>query len=128
MELLQTFEYERLKVETYYVGTNKLPNKVYLDGELIHFDQTYRPSPLLCIDEPSTMVCLLGFYVLRRGDVEDDYFDAMDCPILLEWAENDEEVRTMVNDWEMREDEDYLKDCTMTLEECSRIGQYITTH
>jgi len=125
MELIQVFEFEDIKVEIYYMGTDKLSNKVYLKGKLIYEDDTFRPSPLYCIDSTAAMVALLGFYVLRKEDVEEDYFKSRDCPELVDWAENDETVRMMINDYEEREDEDFLKDNEITEEYCRRIEQYI---
>ena len=125
MELIQVFEFEDLKVETYYIGTRKLPNKVYLKGKLIYEDDTFRPSPIYCIDSTDAMVALLGFYVMRKGDTDDEYFEKMNCPELLAWAENDESVRLMINDYEERDNEDFLKDNEITEEYCMRIEQYI---
>ena len=125
MELLQTFEYENLKVETYYNGTDKLPNKVYIGGKLIEDDETFRPSPLHCIDDVKTMVSLLGFLTLRKGDVDDDFFETRDSDTLVNWAEEDEEVRMMLFDYECRDDEDYLKDNEITKEYCERIEKHI---
>lgn len=130
MEALQKFEYGSLKVETFYNGTDKLPNKVYLNGELILEDLTFRPSPLHSIDDTETMVSLLGFYTLRECDVDEDYFEALDCPKLRQWAEESEEadeLRMMMYDFECKDDEDYLSDNEMTYEDCTKIENYITS-
>jgi hypothetical protein len=128
MELLQTFEYDNIKVETYYQGTDKLPNKVYLNGELIEQDDTFRPSPLHSIDDTETIVSLLGFITLRRDDVEEDYFETRSSDKLVNWAEDDENVRMMIYDYENKDDEDYLKANEMSYDDCIRIEKYITTH
>lgn len=128
MELLQTFEYENLKVETYYQGTNKLPNKVYLNGELIEEDDTFRPSPCHSIDDTETMVSLLGFLTLRRDDVEEEYFETRSSDKLVNWAEGDENVRMMIYDYESKDDEEYLKENEMSYKDCTKIEQYITNY
>lgn len=129
MEALQTFEYKNFKVETFYKGTDKLPNRVYIDGEFILEDLTFRPSPLHNIDDTETMVSLLGFYTLREGDVDEEYFKSLNCPKLRKWAEESEEaddLRMMLYDFECKEDDEYLDENEITFEYCSRIEKYIT--
>jgi len=128
MELLQTFEFENLKVETYYQGTDKLPNKVYLNGEIVEEDDTFRPSPLHNIDDIETMVSLLGFLTLRKDDVEEEFFETRSSDKLVNWAEDDESVRMMLYDYEHKDDDSYLKANEMTKEDCTQIEKYITTY
>lgn len=128
MELLQTFEYGSLKVETYYQGTDILPNRVYINNKLALEDNTFRPSPLYNIDNTETMVSLLGFYTLQYGDVEDEYFETIAAPTILEWSESHidaDAIRTMCYDYELRLNKEFLKENEMTFEECSKIEQYI---
>lgn len=128
MELLQTFEYNEFKVETFYNGTSKVPNKVYIHGKLVYEDNTFRPSQLCNIDDTETMVSLLGFHILRKGDVDDEFFEDRKSPDLLDWAENDEDVRMMLFDFDCRNESDYLKNNEITKKHCLRIEQYITDY
>lgn len=131
MELLQTFEYDDIKVQTYYNGSDKLPNKVYLNGELVEEDKTFRPSPLHCIDDTETMVSLLAFLVVTSNDVEPEFFETRDSDKLLKWAEESEpadDIKMMLHDYEGKDDKDYLSENDMTREECTRIEQYITSN
>lgn len=134
MELLQTFEYKEIKVETYYKGTDYLHNKTYLNGKLVCEDGTYRPGRATCIDSTEAMVGLLGFLTLRQGDVEPSYFEAINAPELAEWADKEDysnsaqDIRMMIYDFENSEDETYLKENEMTEDEARIIEQYIKTY
>lgn len=104
-EPLQSFEYGGLRIETFYQGNEYLPNRVYLNGKLIHTDNSFRPSPLHCIDSIDTMVSLIDFYTLTRDAVEDDYFIARGCKKLDRYSDTleAEDIRLMCYDWEERE-------------------------
>ena len=131
MELLQTFEYENIKVETYYKGLHLLPNKVYINGVCILEDESFRPSPLNNIDDTETMVSLLGFYMVQPGEVDDEYFKFLNCPELLKWSNNSdnaESVRLMLFDFENANDNDYLKSHGMSKKYAHRIKKYIVNH
>jgi hypothetical protein len=134
MELLQTFKHGDIAVDLFYKGSEYLPFTVHLKGELIYEDDSFRPSPLYGIDNPQTMASLLGFLTVRRGDTDDDYFEARNCPKLLEWAENDEEVRSMLYDYEQRDDASFLaefcedEEWKTTAEYLHRLELYITSH
>lgn len=130
MELLQTFEYEELKVETFYIGTSYLAYKVYLYGVLVDEGEDFKPSMLHSIDDTDTMVSLLGFLVLQAGVVDDEYFATVPAQ-LFNWA-NDiyssrDNINQMLNDWDMRDDEDLLAENEMTYEDCIKIEKYIIT-
>jgi len=128
MELLNTFEYKELKVETFYNGTSKVPNKTYLNGILVYEDETFRPSPLYNIDSPEVMVALLWFIVLNSESIESEFFEDRDTSELTEWAEKSicaEEVRQMVNDFEMRDDREWRMENGLTKAEVVRIKKYI---
>jgi hypothetical protein len=127
VEPLQTFEYGNLKVETFYIGTDKIPNKVYIDGKLVQEDKTFRPSPMHCIDSTECMVSLLGFITLRRDDVEDEFFESRDTDDLVNWAEDDEDVRMMIYDFDEK-GEDYCIENEFDMDYCTRVEQYITNH
>lgn len=117
MEKLATFEYKGTVLETYYNGTNNLPNKLYVGGELILEDSSFKPAPSYFIDDPEAMVALLGFYVSME-----------EHPVWREWLVDNAEIETMVSDFDMRDDEGFLAVNELTYEYCSRIEQYITTH
>lgn len=128
MELLQTFEYEELKVETYYIGTDKLHNKTYVNGKLIYEDDTFRPSPMYNIDDTECMVSLLGFLTLSDWDIDKDFFEKRNAPLLDQWANNNyscESIKLMINDFELADDEDFLRENEMTYEEATKIENYI---
>lgn len=128
MELISTFEYKKFKVSTFYVGTEHLVSHIFIDKVCVLRESTYRPSPMYGIESDEAMAGLLSFLVLKSGDVEQDYFDRVNCPQLLEWSENSEEaedIRLMLNDFEFLEDEEWLADNEMTAEEAGRISNYI---
>jgi len=125
MKLLQVFEMDRLKVELFYDGTNILPNKTYLDGELVYEDDTYRPSPCYDIGSDDVMVALLNFLMLRKSDVEDEFFDDRPNTKLMDFAEQNEDIRSFVFDFEQSDDENFLTDHEMTREEAREITKYI---
>ena len=129
MKLLSTFEYKELKVETFYNGTSKVPNKTYLNGILVYEDETFRPSPLYNIDSPEVMVVLLWFLVLTSdAGVGEEYFEDRDAIELTKWAEESlcaEEIRMMVNDFEMREDRVWRVQNGLTKAVAGRIKKYI---
>ena len=127
MELLKTFEYKDIKVETFYNGTNKVPNKTYINNELIYEDNTFRPSPLYDIDSDEVMISLLGFLTLTKDDVEDDFFEDRENPKLTNWAEtpNAEDIKLMINDFEMSDDDQWLNDNEISYEDAIKITNYI---
>ena len=128
MELLKTFEYEDIKVETFYNGTDKIPNKTYLNGILVYEDETFRPSPLYNIDDAGVMTALLGFLILTKNEVDNEFFDDRDNPKLLDWAENSstaEDIRLMLNDFEMCDDDEWLEDNEISYDEARKITNYI---
>jgi hypothetical protein len=127
MELLQTFEYEDIKVETFYNGTDKVPNKTYINSELVYEDETYRPSPLYDIDSDEVMIGLLGFLTLTKDDVEDEFFEDRGNSKLTNWAEtqNAENIKLMINDFEMCDDDEWLDDNELDYEDARIITNYI---
>lgn len=127
MELLKTFEYQDIKVETFYNGTAKVPNKTYIKGELVYSDETFRPSPLYDIDDAEVTIALLGFLTLTKNDVEDEFFTDRGNDILTKWAEgiNSEDIKCMINDFEMCDDDEWLEDNEMSYDEARKITNYI---
>ena len=126
---LSTFEYKDIKVVTFYNGTTKVPNETYINNELVYSDNTYRPSPLYDMDGEEVMVALLGFLILTKSDVDDEFFEDRDNPKLLDWAENSdtaEEIRLMINDFEMCDDDEWLEDNEMSYDEARKITNYIS--
>lgn len=128
MELQQVFKYKNFKVELYYNGSDKMPNKVFIDDVEIYSDNTYRPSPMQEIDTPNVMVSLLDFYTIEYGSVNHDYFEARDCPGLDKWATESleaDEIRFMIYDFMGSYDDRYLAENELTLEYARRIEEYI---
>jgi hypothetical protein len=128
MELQQVFKYKNFKVELYYNGSNKMPNKVFIDDVEIYSDNTYRPSPMQEIDTPNVMVSLIDFYVIPFGGTDKDYFEKRNCPKLDDWANNSleaDEIRFMIYDFMGSYDDSFLTENELTLEYARRIEQYI---
>lgn len=127
MELLQTFKYGSFRVETYYNGSDLLPNKVYIDNELVYEDNTFRPSPLYNFDDTETMVSLLDFYTLEIGSVDQTYFDQRNCKALDEWTDTDErdEIFSMCFDFSLNINKEQMEESGLTPEEVTRIENYI---
>ena len=126
--ILKTFEYEDIKVITFYNGTDKVPNKTYLNNELVYSDATFRPSPLYDIDSKEVMVALLGFLILTKSDVGDEFFEDRDNPKLLDWAETSntaEDIKLMINDFEMCDDDAWLEDNEISYDDARNITNYI---
>lgn len=122
MGLLSTFEYGRTRLELFFQGTNILPNKVYIDGNLVLEDNTFRPSPLYNIDSLDCIISLLGFYAMSdklSWEVPEE---------LKKWANLDdaEHINIMIIDYELCDDEDWLSDNQMNYEEAREILKYIT--
>ena len=126
MELQQVFEYKNFKVELYYNGSDKMPNKAFIDEIEVYNDNTFRPSPLIEIGT-ECMVALLFFLTLSIDGTDPDYFESRDCEELDNFSETDvcEEIRMMVNDFESSYDESFLTENEITLEYARRIEQYI---
>ena len=128
MELLSTFKYKNLKVETYFKGVRHLYVKVYLKDKLIFEDGNYKPSPMYNIDDTEAMVSLLDFLMAQYGDTDKEYFEKRSCPELDEYAnESNEagEIRMMLYDYEMRDDKEALKENEITRRQAIRIECYI---
>lgn len=120
MELLSTFEYENFKLELYYRGSHILPNKVYINGNLVLEDDSFRPSPFYDIDSPECIISLLGFYAAAN---ELDWEVPKE---IIDWVEeHGEEVNLMINDFELSDDKEWLKDNQISWEEATQILNFI---
>jgi len=128
MELLRTFEYKELKVETYFNGTDKVPNKTYLNNILVYEDETFRPSPLYDINSKAVMVALLWFLVLTDDDIEDEFFEDRNAIELTNWAKTStdaEDIKCMINDYDLKDDDTWRVQAELTKAEVIRIEDYI---
>lgn len=123
-----TFKYGDLRVEIFYNGSDKLPNKTYIGDVLVCEDATFRPSPMYNIDSYEVMASLLFFLTIPRGAVEDEFFEQRNSPYLDRWAESEEgkEVRRMSDDYEMLYDDQYVEEYGEG--ELRRLERYTTIH
>ena len=128
-KLVSTLEYDGMKIELFDNGNEKMPNKVYLFGELVHEDETFRPSPLYGRDPIEAMIALAGFYVMTEEDMlyeeghiiesgRQKIFDFADC-------ENGEDLRCIVSDYEQKDDHSYWESLEITYEDCLSILESI---
>lgn len=127
MEPLSKFSYEGFEVTTFYNGSGQIPFvATYMGVELIR--DKFKPSPLYNIDGTDAMCALLGFLMLQYGAVEEGYFVSRDAPLMDEFANNSplaDDIRMMLYDYELRDDERYLKDNEIDYDFCTRIGVHI---
>jgi hypothetical protein len=108
-EKLLEFVYKNIKLEIYWDGWDKCPNRLYIDNKLAHEDLTFRPSPLYAYDSAENVAALLSFYCMEEGDVPEEYFKIRNAPIVDRWAESGEgdKLKLLCNDLD---NEDYRKE------------------
>lgn len=113
MELIATFEYQDLKVETFYLGSENMKYKVSLDNDEV-LSNRFRPSPIYCIDDYETTLSVVED-VVRSSGLDFHSFEV-------------NELITMLNDYWSKDDEDFLNENNFTKTFCERITKHVTNN
>lgn len=90
-----------IQVALYYQGSDKVRYEFIKDGVLIFSGDDYRPSPLFRIDSLESIVGLLSFLTLQKGDADDDYFkNYTEAQIAFSKSFDYEQLKGLVSDYE----------------------------
>lgn len=99
-------------------GKSRLAYRFSHNGRVIFQGDDFFCSPLLSVDSPQTVGCLLSFLSLRPGDTDDEYFESY-SPGQVDWAlEWGETLSVYADDletlegWEENEDGTWRGGCT----------------
>ena len=89
-----------------YTGKQNLKYYLFHEGKLLFSGEDFKPSPIHDIDSIDSLVSLLGFLTLKRGDTDPEFFKDY-TEEQFKWMHTTafEELRMMVSDYELKESE-----------------------
>lgn len=92
-----------------YIGSEKVQYYFFWNDELIFSGNDYKPSPLYDQDSLDSLISLLDFLTLKKGDTDNEYFENY-TEKQFKWSESfeNEGLRTRVSDFENKDGE-YFK-------------------
>lgn len=97
---------KNIEVLLVYIGFENVQYYFFWNNELIFSGNDYKPSPLYDQDSLDSLISLLGFLTLKKGDTDSEYFKDY-TKKQFEWSESieNEDLRTLVSDFEYLESE-----------------------
>lgn len=100
-ELMLRFRQHGIEVNIYWNGGERTSYSFFIDGIVAASGNDFRPSPIHYIDDINSMVSLLGFLTVRKGDTDDEYFKDHSVKH-LEWLDGNhcEDLRLLIDDFD----------------------------
>lgn len=110
------FKREKVSVYTVYTGSQYLKYYLFKDEKILFEGNDFKPSLMHNIDSLNSLVSLLGFLTLEKGDTDDEYFKDY-TKEQFEWSESCENqtIKLIVSDFDCGESE-YMKEAKKRLQ------------
>lgn len=125
-DLLISFKYDNLLLETYYIGDESVGYTIFIDNIVVYSNNDYKPSPIYNQDDNESIITLLSFIVTFVAGNYKGTEDLKAIESLVDWVnKNGDNIVLMIYDFELSEDEDYLQENELSFEEAIKILTYI---